>query len=196
MSVDISVAQWIRAKGFPSGLNKLFQLSEVFGHGLGTAAILLTIWVLAPQLRVRLPRVIGAAFLPGIGANVVKLCLARQRPYSIHRLTDIRVFDTFQGWFPFLSKGTAWQSFPSSHTAVAVGLALGLSWLFPRGKWLFAGFAVLAAVQRLTSAHHFPSDVLWGAAVGWMCGAACLPGGWLSPTFDRLEAGLIARAAR
>ncbi len=193
LSVDIPLAQWLRAKGLPGGLNKLCQLSEVWGHGLGAAAILLAAWALAPQQRIKLPRMIGCTYLAGLGADIVKLFLARARPHTIGRSAEIRVFDTFHGWFPFLTNGSGWQSFPSSHTAVAVGLAMGLSWLFPRGKWLFAAFAVLAGAQRVASCNHFLSDASWGAATGWVFAAACLPGGWLSPIFDRLQTWQIAR---
>lgn len=192
MSIDIPLAEWIRAKGLPGSLNKICQLAEVFGHGVGASVILLAAWILAPQERTRLPRAIAATYLAGLGANVVKLFLARARPHSIDRLLDVRAIDTFHGWFPFLSNGSGWQSFPSSHTAVAAGLAVGLSWVFPRGKWLFAALAVLAGAQRIASGNHFLSDALWGAALGWICAAACLPGGWFSPFFDRLETWQIA----
>lgn len=194
LKIDLPLAQWIRNKGLPGGLKKLFELAEVFGHGAGAMAILLTAWVLAPSQRLRLPRAIGATYLAGLGANVVKLCLARARPHAVDRLLDISVMDTFHGWFPGLANSSGWQGFPSSHTAVAAGLAVGLSWVFPRGKWLFAAFAVLAAGQRIASGNHFLSDVLWGAATGWICAGACLPGGWLSPVFDRLQSWQIARS--
>ncbi len=160
-----------------------------FASGLGVGA----------AQRTRLPRTIGTTYLAGLGANVVKFLLARSRPHTIEQLRGTSPLATFHGWLPAFSHGSAWQSFPSSHTAAAVGLALGLSWVFPRGKWLFAAFAVLAAGQRIVSSNHFLSDVLWGAALGWICAAACLPGGWLSPLFDRLEtwqASLVQRVER
>ncbi len=83
--------------------------------------------------------------------------------------------------------GSASQSFTSAHTATAVGLALGLGWLFPRGRWLFVGFAVLVAMQRIVGPYHFVSDTLWGAAIGCLVAFALLPGGPFSSPFDRLE---------
>jgi undecaprenyl-diphosphatase len=68
--------------------------------------------------------------------------------------------------------GHALQSFPSAHAATAVGLAIGLSALHPRGRWLFAAFALLAVVQRIEAQAHFSSDVLAGAAVGCAAAAA------------------------
>ena len=41
------------------------------------------------------------------------------------------------------------QSFPSAHTATAVGLALGLGSLYPQGRRYFAALAALAAETPL-----------------------------------------------
>jgi membrane-associated phospholipid phosphatase len=117
----------------------------------------------------------------------MKLFLARSRPYATKLDSLDGVLQTFGQWFPWFSMKSPWQSFLSGHTATAVGLALGLSWLLPRGKWLFAVLAILVGLQRTASKNHFPSDVLWGAAIGWLIASACLPGGWLSRPFDRLE---------
>ena len=55
--------------------------------------------------------------------------------------------------------------FPSAHAATAVGLAIALGVLYPRGRWLFIAFAFLAGLQRIEAQAHFASDVLAGAAV-------------------------------
>ena len=64
MAVDMPLSRWFHDKNLPDGLKKLCDLSEVFGHGLGVAAILITAAVLAPQLLPRLPRVIAGAICP------------------------------------------------------------------------------------------------------------------------------------
>ena len=56
------------------------------------------------------------------------------------------------------------HSFPSGHTATAVGLAISLD-ADPRGRWLFAVFAALASLQRMTAGAHYLSDSLFGAAL-------------------------------
>src|SRR4029450_13217898 len=87
--------------------------------------------------------------------------------------------NTFITWLPIANRsalgrdyGYALQSFPSAHAATAVGLAIGLSMLYPRGKWLFAAFALLAAVRRIQAQARFGRDVLAGAAVGCLVSAA------------------------
>jgi membrane-associated phospholipid phosphatase len=72
-------------------------------------------------------------------------------------------------------KPAALMSFPSGHAAVAAGFAAALGWKYPAGRWVFFLFAVLAAVQRLSSSSHYPSDVAVGAGLALV--AASL---WLS----------------
>jgi membrane-associated phospholipid phosphatase len=186
MSVDMPLAQWFHVKSFPRDLKKMCDLAEVFGHGFGAAMILVTVFVLAPDRRARLPRVVIAAYLAGIAGTISKLAYSRQRPNKMEGL-ETTVFNSFGSWFPFFSTNSDWQSFASGHSAMAAGLAIGLSWLFPRGRWLFAMFAALVMLQRIASGYHFLSDTLWGTAIGWLVAAACLPGGWLAKPFDRLE---------
>ena len=59
-------------------------------------------------------------------------------------------------------------SIPSGHTATAFAFAAALSMLFPRAKWWFIGAATLIGLSRVVSMQHWPSDVLVGAAVGWL----------------------------
>ncbi len=192
LAIDIPVARWCGSQKLPSLVKKACDLAEVFGHGVGVALILLAVWVLAPDQRRRLPRVAACAYLAGLAADAMKLLLARGRPYKTDLSAVHSVWGTFQGWLPMFSGGSASQSFTSAHTATAVGLALGLGWLFPRGKWMFVGFAVLVAMQRIAGPYHFASDTLWGAAIGCLVAFALLPGGPCSRPFSRLEQRLAA----
>jgi membrane-associated phospholipid phosphatase len=192
LAVDMPLARWFDARSLPGFFKKSFDLAEVFGHGQGVAAILLTIWILSPQLRSRLPRVICCAYLSGLAADVLKLFLARSRPNTIDFSAMHSVWKTFGTWLPFFSS-SGQQSFISAHTATAIGLALGLFWLLPRGKWLFGFFALLVALQRIAGPYHFASDTFWGAAIGWLVASAFLPGGWLASRFDQVESKLALR---
>jgi hypothetical protein len=64
--------------------------------------------------------------------------------------------------------------FPSGHAATAAGLAAALSWRYPQATWFFAAIAALAAMQRVVSLAHYPSDVCCGAALGLVMAAVCL----------------------
>jgi len=177
LSVDLAVAQLVSQRALAGELRRLVRLSEVFAWGGSVALIILTAAVLdARRWRVLLPLAVPA-FGAGLLADGVKLFIARLRPSAA---TEIETFQaTFVGWLPMLHRdaarahGHAIESFPSAHSATAVGLAIGLSALYPRGRWLFALFALLAMTQRIEAQAHYLSDVLAGAAIGCLVGAAC-----------------------
>jgi membrane-associated phospholipid phosphatase len=168
----------------PNGVRQIFQLSEGFGHGFGVGAIILAVYLLDRPRRRAVPRLLTMAFGAGLAADIFKLLVLRTRPRDFDFAAG-NVWDTFVRWLP-LGGPSGTQSFPSAHTATAVGLALGLAWLYPRGRWLFAAMAVLVACQRIESTAHFPSDVLFGAALGFLVAAGCFSGP-LGRAFERWE---------
>ena len=123
------------------------------------------------------------------------LAAGSQVAYDVTRT----VGDTFGQWLPLGKVASAQQSFPSGHMATAFGLTAALCWLYPRGRWVFVLFAILAGCQRMSSWSHFLSDVIWGASIGCLSMLLYLPGGLLAHWFDRLEgflAGLRGRHYR
>ena len=159
LPLDLPLARWSLGGNCPDPFAKWFALCEVFAHGLGVSAILVTIAILDPRHRKALPRLITASFGSGLLANMIKLIVARARPHSF--AFDRPIAETFSQWFPLTSAGSHYQGFPSAHMATATGLAIGLAWLYPRGRWLFWFFAVSAGCQRVVSGDHFLSDVVW-----------------------------------
>jgi membrane-associated phospholipid phosphatase len=172
LSIDMPVARWAAADGFRrlGDLDSLIVWSEVFAHGAGVGVILLLVAVLYPA-RVRcLPRLALLSLGAGLAANVAKLLFARIRPHGAE--LGGTALATFDGtMFPTSSMH---QSFPSGHTAAAVGLAVGLAWLYPRGRWMFAAFAAMAAAQRWSNRDHFVSDTCAGAAIAMVVAALVL----------------------
>jgi membrane-associated phospholipid phosphatase len=192
LAVDMPVARWIAHGDVPSFVEKLCGLSETFAHAVGILIIAVLIAVLDPAHRVVIPRVITAALGSGLLANVFKLVVARVRPHHFDLQAD--ALDSFAGWFPLLGNSSWEQGFPSSHAAVAAGLAIALACLYPRGRWLFPILAGLAAMQRVLAEAHFLSDVFWGLAVGCIFAPLCVYGGRISKMFDKLEQRLPAGA--
>jgi membrane-associated phospholipid phosphatase len=133
----------------------------------------------------RLPLLISASLGAGLVADVVKLCISRGRPHSVD-LSTATFSSTFDGLFPVLSAGSTGQSFPSGHAATAAGLAVGLSMLYPRGRWFFASLVVGVAASRVIVHAHFPTDVVAGAALGGVWAWTCHRG-FLAPAFARSE---------
>jgi membrane-associated phospholipid phosphatase len=191
LALDVPLATWVRAGKCPGALQKLLALSELPGHGLGVVFVVLIIGVLDPWHRYAIPRILAAAFGSGLLADLLKLVVARARPgsFDLHGSG----LDTFSQWFPLLRGGSAQQSFPSSHTATAAGLAIVLVSFYPRGRWLFPALVVLVAGQRVLDQFHFLSDTFWGAAVGCIFAPLCIYGSGVARGFDRLEARILAR---
>jgi undecaprenyl-diphosphatase len=63
------------------------------------------------------------------------------------------------------------DSFPSGHMTAATASAVVLGHQYPRYKLLFYGLAAGVGIARIEHRNHWPSDVYWGAGVGYY-------GGW------------------
>jgi hypothetical protein len=168
-TVDVPAAAFCMRKDLPGDVEKSLNLAEVFAHGFGVALICIAFAALDARKRM-LPRLICLPAVCGIAANVLKLAITRQRPYSFTAETLPHAADTFLG-LPGSPHDHALQSFPSGHTATAVGLAIALSRLYPRASPLFICCAVLAACQRIAAGAHFVSDTLAGATVALLISA-------------------------
>lgn len=177
---------WIqpeRIQALPGDLRKCIDLSEVFAHGFGVLLVVGILAALVPASRRALPRVLACAFYPALVVQLLKVQFGRSRPIRYFDEFSVAHFppagETWLGWRPWgqWNLEYALQSFPSGHSATAWGLAIGLAWLYPRGRWLFYGVAVLASMQRIIAYSHWPSDVLVGAAIAF-CLAGSLTENW------------------
>jgi len=174
---------------YPRFLVATANHTEVFGNGAGVPFFLAAVWLLDPARRRMIPRLACASWGSGITANLVKLCVTRQRPYHWLSSGSGGVGEQFGAWFPFGGNPSMLQSFPSAHTATAVGLALGLTALYPRGGKLFGLLAALVAFQRAAGDMHFVSDTLFAAGLALLtCLALYRLPAWVR-TFERFEAG-------
>jgi membrane-associated phospholipid phosphatase len=181
LPIDLGVARYVESADAPGDLERLVRLGEAFAFGGSVAIIILAAATLDSRRWRVVPRLALCAFGAGAAADGIKLLVARTRPQAADLASSSG--ETFVAWLPILADerlaqlqlkyGSALQSFPSAHTATAAGLAIALSFLYPRGKWLFAALAALAGVQRIHSQSHFVSDVLAGAALGCAVGALC-----------------------
>lgn len=190
--VDLPVARLCKTDWLPGELRRFLNFAEVFGHGFGVATILAAAAVLDPSLGggrtptrfLGLPlsrdflRMVVTAFAGGILANIVKATLVdRVRPRAADLTTAVSALATFGDSVAASLTSIShsdFNSFPSGHAATAAGLAVALSWKYPRGWWFFAALAAAAAVQRVSCSAHYPSDVLLGAALGLVGGAVLL----------------------
>lgn len=175
LPIDVSVASFFKSehkqlpKYIDSPLREALENCEVFGHGFGAFLIVMAVAVLAPSGSKPVPWLLAGSWGAGLVANTFKTLVFRTRPRAFD-------FEAKTVWATFAhgtGGGMNVQSFPSAHTATAVGLAVMLASLFPRGRWYFVVLASCVGLQRVVCSAHFPSDVLAGATIGWLVGAVC-----------------------
>lgn len=190
---DLSIAGLCVSEHVPGDLRRILGLAEIFAHGAGVVLIGWCIWHLAPQRRRCLPRLAACAFMPGLVANLLKISLCRLRPIYFGEQLPNSIWDSWIATLPnvFTTRaeyGTYFaSSFPSGHATTAFGLAIGLSWVFPQGRWPFYSIAVLAAAQRIVSGAHWFSDTLFGLALAMLIAGSLTSNSRFAKLFVRIE---------
>jgi membrane-associated phospholipid phosphatase len=151
--------------GFKGDVKRESRFLAQYGQFVCAALVAILVWQLDPN-RDRKGRVVPtvvAVVLASIAAMICKRLSGRVRPGH-----------TMAGRF----LGPAWghanyrESFPSSHSACAVALSAGLSWMYPAAAVTFWTLAMICAALRYLLDAHWPSDVLGGIALGYACAGA------------------------
>lgn len=175
MRFDIVLTELFDSKNWPGDLRRIFKLSEIFAHGFGIALILVSIWLLDPKRRKFIPRLIACAAFPPITAHIIKLLAVRKRPtaYLNHLLEPSYPDNGIATWIGAYQDGQfnteyMTQAFPSAHAALVCGIAIGLSYVYPKGRGLFATVATLACLQRVLFLAHWSSDVVVGISLAFL----------------------------
>jgi membrane-associated phospholipid phosphatase len=136
-------------------LSRLFQPA-----GIIVVVVLTVVYVVARNRSV-LPMAAGAAAAgtAWVLAHVAKAIANRPRPYEVIAGAVLRQQP---------AHGT---SFPSSHTAVTLAVAIALVPFLPRALAAAGiGYAVLVGWSRVYLGVHYPLDVLAGAGIGMAAG--------------------------
>ncbi len=183
--LDLPIARYFAKEPWRGDLNTTVRLCEAFAYGLTAAFILLAAAALDPRGWRVLPRLALSTYGAGLAADVVKLLVGRHRPKDVEHVVATAI-ESFTTWANHQHTHLT-QSFPSAHTATAVGLASGLAFFYPRGWWLFAILAALGGLQRMHSQNHYLSDVLAGAAIGALVGILATSRLPTNRWLDRLE---------
>jgi membrane-associated phospholipid phosphatase len=179
---DCSVAQWFKLRHGPGYFHDLATISELFGRGECVLLVAILIWRLDRARLWAVPGLAATALLSGLSADGVKMVIARVRPHHFDFLGG--VWSSFGPWLPLASLGSPNQSFPSAHTATAMGLAISLMVVYPAARGLFCFAPLLVAYQRIDSGAHFLSDVLCGAAAGCIIAAVTVRLRWLDREYS------------
>ena len=185
LTIDMPVARFWRSVKTPGFVVDILESGESFGNGAGVVLLILIVYRLGLIGPRAIPRFAMASLGSGLVADSFKLIIARTRPRELS--TQQSILETFGDWWPSYKAATGWQSFPSAHVATAVGLACALSYVYPRGRWVFGSLAVLVAVQRQQTGAHFVSDTLAGAAIAWGAVMVLYHAPLFSTLLNRLE---------
>lgn len=99
--------------------------------------------------------------LSGIFVQIMKIIFSRSRPKGLF-------LEPYEYGFNFLSFYTnyLYTSFPSGHSATAIGLSTALSLLLPKYTVVFFIIGFIIAFSRILLTWHFLSDVLIGGLIG------------------------------
>jgi membrane-associated phospholipid phosphatase len=102
--------------------------------------------------------VLGCGVVSGFAADKLKIVFGRLPPEAL--LTDGAY------GFHFFNGGSGLDSFPSSHAAMAAGIAGAVAAIWPAYAWMFIVSAMVIAASRFITGAHYVSDALLGGAVG------------------------------
>lgn len=156
--LDELAFSWAVEDSLPGDLRALFMSMSFFGHGTGLCFAAILVWTLDTNRKRSISILLGSTVLAGIVATTGNVLTHRPRPFVPSEITGEGVSPNeavFQNSF---------QSFPSGHTATAFALSM----LYPRAKYVFMSFAVLAGIQRVISQNHFRSGCsCWSDRWNW-----------------------------
>jgi membrane-associated phospholipid phosphatase len=96
----------------------------------------------------------------GIFVNIIKVIFSRYRPKALFENGDFG-FNLFAFKTKYL-----YVSFPSGHSVTSMAMAVALTLLFPRYKYIFFFVWILVALSRVIVTAHYLSDILIGGLIG------------------------------
>jgi len=163
-AAELEILLWIRMNLAGGGAADRIM---VFFTTLGNLGF---IWVLSGLILLLLPAhrrnglILLAALLAGVllGEGILKHLVMRPRPFTL--LPELNLLIPPPG---------TW-SFPSGHTTSSAAAAVVLGRVYPRWKWPVALVAGLIALSRLYLTVHYPTDILAGGVLGFLCAAGAL----------------------
>ena len=109
-----------------------------------------------------------SALWVGLMVRILKALLGRPRPT---KWLEEGLYNWLPAQFQHLH-----VSMPSGHTATVFAMAFIVSVFLPKYRVVIIAFAALVGMGRVMTLHHWPSDVIIGAVLGWFFarGAASL----------------------
>lgn len=192
---DSVISESLRSLELGGDIKRELRFMQQYGQGTSVLIIALVIWTMDPLRRQHLLDLGAAMLVTGAGVQLLKMCTGRPRPSMGDPLGFIGPFGAYPlyddhapqaAWAFWLHGASKLWSFPSSHTAFAMVASVFLATLYPRLKWLAAGAVIIVGFGRLNSGAHYPSDVIVGAGIGYICTREAMRRQWGSRAAQRL----------
>ncbi len=160
LSTDRALGVWLASLITGPWLDRVIVwFSAIGARGSIWIAIGLVIAIAAPARRMAVWRLLLSLALAGlITDGIAKPLVGRVRPWVDH--PEYRELVGTRPDSP---------SFPSGHAATAAAGALALTRLWPAVAIPAWTLAILIGTSRIALGVHFPSDVLMGFAIGYLC---------------------------
>jgi membrane-associated phospholipid phosphatase len=150
---------------FRGDIKRESQWLAQYGQAVCTAAAAALVWQLDPsdqhRRQVMVATIVVGVSCASVSAFVIKRLLGRARPKRENA-------GKFLGFT--MKHDNARESFPSSHSACAVALTVCLTRFYPEAAITFWTLAFVTAGLRYIMDAHWPSDVIGGIALGYVCG--------------------------
>lgn len=188
--------------------------TKQFVSTCAVTTLVLIVWIFDRRRRAAVVTMLLALALAGGINGLLKFAAGRARPaYGVrlnegdkesrkrlkeylkeHPETQIHL-DGHDFWLimtknrPYIGDGSdIFNSFPSGHTCAAFALAAFLVMLYPSGRLLWLLLAVGCGLARIAQRRHYPEDVLFGGALGWILAQWVLSWRWPYALGERISA--------
>jgi membrane-associated phospholipid phosphatase len=188
-------------------LSEFFSTTRQFAGTTAILTLLAVIFVFDPPRRRTLVALLVAMGIAAVANESIKQVTGRTRPsrsvlleekdrlkleryIAEHPGTPVRT-DGRDNWLLFKNDRPYFKddfsSFPSGHANTAFVIAAFLIIVYPRGRWIWLLLAVGCALARVRFRRHFPEDILFGGALGWVMAHWVFSWGWPMRLAARLE---------
>ena len=158
-SIELAILDWIQEYMRTPFLDKVVPILTRFNDN-GEIWIILAILLVLFKKHRKAGLSVGAGLLFDlVSCNLIlKPLIGRIRPFMVNTAIELLV------------EAPSSAAFPSGHTASSFA-AVGALWACKSPFWKPAAVvAILIALSRLYLYVHWPTDILGGIVVGWVCG--------------------------